>query len=46
MGGVGEGLNAGAWTIALYETSNYMDIDSLEHAKKLVHSRNKSKKPL
>jgi len=30
VGGVGEGLNAGAWTVGLYETSNYMDIDSME----------------
>jgi hypothetical protein len=36
VGGIGEGLNAGCWTVALYETSNYMQIDSLEHAKSLV----------
>jgi len=31
VGGVQEGLNAGTWAVGLYETSNYMDIDSLEH---------------
>lgn len=36
IGGIGEGLNAGCWTVALYETSNYMEIDSLEHAASLV----------
>lgn len=36
VGGIGEGLNAGCWTVGLYETSNYMEIDSLEHAASLV----------
>lgn len=34
--GIGEGLNAGAWTVGCYATSNYMDIDSPEHRNSLV----------
>jgi phosphonoacetaldehyde hydrolase len=34
-GGIGEGLAAGCWTIGLSRYSNYMDIDSLEHASTL-----------
>ena len=30
VGGVGEGLNAGAWAVGLYGYSNYTDVDSLE----------------
>ena len=35
VGGVGEGLQAGCWTIGLSRYSNYMDVDSLEHEKQL-----------
>lgn len=35
VGGVGEGLEAGCWTVGLSRYSNYMDIDSLEHEKSL-----------
>lgn len=31
ISGVGEGINAGCWTVGLYSHSNYMNIDSLEH---------------
>lgn len=31
LDGIGEGNNAGTWTVGLYQTSNYMDIDSLDH---------------
>jgi phosphonoacetaldehyde hydrolase len=30
LGGIGEGLNAGCWTVAVSDFSNYTDIDSLE----------------
>jgi phosphonoacetaldehyde hydrolase len=30
VGGIGEGLNAATWTCALYATSTYMDVDSME----------------
>ena len=30
IGGIGEGLNAGCWTIGLSNWSNYTDVDSLE----------------
>ena len=36
VGGVGEGLEAGCWTVGLSRYSNYMDIDSLEHEKQLT----------
>ena len=36
VGGIGEGINAGCWTVGLSRYSNYMDIDSLEHEKKLT----------
>jgi phosphonoacetaldehyde hydrolase len=29
LGGVGEGLNAGVWSVGVYRYSNYTDIDSL-----------------
>lgn len=35
VGGVGEGLNAGCWTIGLARYSNYMDINSIEEEKSL-----------
>ena len=31
VGGIGEGLAAGCWTVGLSRYSNYMDVDSLEH---------------
>ena len=34
-GGIDEGLSAGCWTIGLSRFSNYMDIDSLEHERRL-----------
>jgi len=36
VSGIGEGLNAGCWTVGLSRYSNYMDIDSLEHAQSLT----------
>tara|TARA_B110001454_G_scaffold218318_1_gene245948 strand:+ start:371 stop:1231 length:861 start_codon:yes stop_codon:yes gene_type:complete len=36
VGGVGEGLEAGCWTVGLSRYSNYMDIDNLEHEKQLT----------
>ena len=33
--GIGEGLNAGCWTVGVSRYSNYMDIDSFEHEKTL-----------
>tara|TARA_B110000208_G_scaffold191644_1_gene259329 strand:+ start:39 stop:965 length:927 start_codon:yes stop_codon:yes gene_type:complete len=36
VGGVGEGLNAGCWTVGLARYSNYMDIDCLEDEDKLT----------
>jgi phosphonoacetaldehyde hydrolase len=35
VGGVGEGLNAGTWTVGLSDTSNYMDIDTIEQYEKM-----------
>ena len=35
VGGIGEGLNAGCWTVGVSRYSNYMDVDSLEHEKAL-----------
>ena len=35
VGGVGEGLEAGCWTVALSRYSNYMDVDDLEHEQAL-----------
>jgi phosphonoacetaldehyde hydrolase len=35
VGGVGEGLNAGCWTVGVARYSNYMNIDSLEEAQRL-----------
>ena len=31
VGGIGEGLAAGCWTVGLSRYSNYMDVDNLEH---------------
>ena len=33
--GIGEGLNAGCWTVGVSRYSNYMNIDSFEHEKTL-----------
>lgn len=35
VGGVGEGLEGGCWTVGLSRYSNYMDVDSLEHEMEL-----------
>jgi phosphonoacetaldehyde hydrolase len=35
VGGIGEGLAAGCWTVGVSRYSNYMDIDSELHASKL-----------
>jgi phosphonoacetaldehyde hydrolase len=35
LGGIGEGINAGAWTIGVYETSSYMDVNSREELQSL-----------
>jgi len=49
VGGIGEGQNAGCWTVGVARYSNYMNIDSFEHEaslseeeieKRLIHSRN------
>ena len=37
VGGIGEGLSAGCWTVGVSRFSNYMDIDSLEHERELTH---------
>jgi phosphonoacetaldehyde hydrolase len=36
VSGIGEGINAGCWTAAVYKWSTYMNIDSLEQAKTLT----------
>ncbi len=36
VSGVGEGLNAGCWTVGIARWSNYMDIDSLDQEKHLT----------
>ncbi len=33
--GVGEGLNAGCWSVGVSKWSNYVDVDSFEHEKQL-----------
>jgi len=38
VAGVGEGLNAGTWTVGLSDTSNYMDIDTVEQYEKMSKS--------
>jgi phosphonoacetaldehyde hydrolase len=35
VSGIGEGLNAGCWTVGVSRYSNYMNIDSLEEADSL-----------
>ena len=35
VSGVGEGLEAGCWSVAVTRYSNYMDIDSIEQEKSL-----------
>lgn len=50
IGGVGEGLAAGCWTIGLSRFSNYMDVDSLEHERRLsmdeLEERNKKSRDM
>ena len=50
IGGVGEGLAAGCWTIGLSRFSNYMDVDSLEHERRLsmeeLETRNKKSREM
>ena len=50
IGGVGEGLAAGCWTIGLSRFSNYMDVDSLEHERRLsmeeLDERNKKSRDM
>ncbi len=36
MGGIGEGLNAGCWTVGLSRYSNYMNINSYEEESRLT----------
>ena len=48
VGGIGEGLNAGCWTVGVSRYSNYMNVDSLEHEATLsvreLEKRNKEVK--
>ena len=50
VGGVGEGLSAGCWTVGVSRWSNYMDVDSLEHEKQLskeeLEERNKASREI
>ena len=51
VGGVGEGLNAGCWTVGLSRYSNYMNINSYEEEsrlsqKEIDYRNNKTKKIL
>lgn len=39
IGGVGEGLNAGCWTVGVARYSNYMDINSLDEDKVLSNGK-------
>ena len=49
-GGIGEGLNAGCWTVGVSRYSNYMDINTLEEEAKLsdkeIDRRNEKTKGL
>jgi len=38
IGGIGEGLNAGCWTVGVSKYSNYMNIDNIEHSEQLSDS--------
>jgi phosphonoacetaldehyde hydrolase len=38
VGGIGEGLNAGCWTVGLSRYSNYMNINSYDEERKLSDS--------
>ena len=38
IGGIGEGLNAGCWTVGVSKYSNYMNIDTIEHSEQLSDS--------
>ena len=48
IGGIGEGLNAGCWTVGVSKYSNYMNIDTIEHSEQLsepeLEQRNKISK--
>jgi phosphonoacetaldehyde hydrolase len=50
VGGIGEGLAAGCWTVGLSRYSNYMDVDSLEHEYELsideLEKRNQKSKDI
>jgi phosphonoacetaldehyde hydrolase len=50
IGGIGEGLAAGCWTIGVSRYSNYMDVDSLEHERSLsmeeLEARNKKSREI
>ncbi len=50
VGGVQEGLNAGCWSVGVSRFSNYMDIDSFEHAAELkaeeLEDRNKNSRKI
>lgn len=43
VGGVGEGLNAGCWTVGISSFSNYNDIDDLEHWNGLTNQEKNDK---
>jgi len=36
VAGVGEGLNAGTWSVAITDASNYMDISTIDEWEKMV----------
>jgi len=38
IGGIGEGLNGGCWTVGVSKYSNYMNIDTIEHSEQLSDS--------
>ena len=51
VGGVGEGLNAGCWTIGVSRYSNYMNINTLDEeatlsAEEIEYRHNKTKEIL
>lgn len=44
LGGIGEGLNAGCWTIGVSDWSNYMDIDTMEQWNQMSDSDKQERK--
>ena len=46
VGGIGEGLSAGSWTVGVSKWSNYVDVDSFEHEKRLSNSELERKRLL